>query len=82
MISKTTLVAAYQAFQAHIPDTCRRGDLLDDLVQVTGNRSFMDSMSALYELHRLVEKDMRRRGDGLETQILALLQPNSGSVIT
>lgn len=74
MISQKTLVAAYQALQKHVPDVERRGDLLQDLTMVPGNRSFTDSMSALLELHTRVEDDMRQRADGLEMQILAILE--------
>ena len=73
MISKKTLVAAYKALQRHVPDVNDRGDLLEALARVEGNRSFTDSMAALLELHVRVEEDVRQQGDGQERQIMAIL---------
>lgn len=73
MISQKMLVAAYQALQRHVPDVTRRGDLLQELAMVPGNRSFAESMASLCILNVSVEEDMRRSGDGIEMQVLAIL---------
>jgi len=50
--SNRTITDVYRVLQVWVPDHLIRGDMLEGLAMVTGNRSFTETVNNLLELHR------------------------------